>query len=155
MERGRLFKVWRTLNSGVALTDGEKGVALIVSETAALNLTPLHTPVIVSLYICIFCACLGRQRVSFLEKKESGAQEKLQRYFRTVPTWVLEASNTRLMGKSAWGCSSSAKVAKAALAASKAWYMDRDQSRDLPGLCSMLVRGSKYPANHSETDSRS
>ena len=57
------------------------------------------------------------QRVSFFEKKESGALEELRRYCRTVLKWVLEASTTRLMGKLAWGCSSLATVAKAALAA--------------------------------------
>ena len=32
-------------NSGVAQTVGEKGVALIVGETAASHLTPMHSPV--------------------------------------------------------------------------------------------------------------
>ena len=36
-------------NSGVALTVGEKGVALIVGETTASHLTPLHAPVSYSL----------------------------------------------------------------------------------------------------------
>ena len=36
---------------GVALTVGEKGVALIVGETAASHLTPLHTPDFNTLYL--------------------------------------------------------------------------------------------------------